>query len=166
MPLKKSSRNQPLDWTIREHVSNIIKLYFEQQSVITQAQILHGLIKHKKLKCATKLGFKDVKNKNPCENVTKNVTIALSAFGKPRKTDINAARREITIVIVARSTSRNQMVATMSKLLHVSRKTMHKYTKFRVNIDENDEVACWALICTEAYKDSMEEGIIEKVIEY
>ena len=64
MPLKESSRNRPPDWTIREHVSNIIKLYFEQQSVITQAQILHGLIKHKKLKRATKLfGFKDVKIK-------------------------------------------------------------------------------------------------------
>ena len=69
--------------TIKEHVSNIIKLYLEQQSVITQAQILHGLIKHKKLKCTTKLlGFKDVKNKNACENVTKNVTTALYAFGK------------------------------------------------------------------------------------
>ena len=40
--------NPTPDRTIREHVSNIIKLYFEQQSVITQAQILHGLIKHKK----------------------------------------------------------------------------------------------------------------------
>ena len=55
-------RNPTLDRTIKENVSNIIKLYFEQQSVITQ--ILHGLIKHKKLKCSTKLlGFKDVKNK-------------------------------------------------------------------------------------------------------
>ena len=87
---------------IREHVSNIIKLYFEQQSVITQDQILHGLIKHKKLKHATKLlGFKDVKNKNACENVTENVTTALSAFGKSRKTDISAACREITIAIVS-----------------------------------------------------------------
>ena len=76
--------------------------------MITQAQILHGLIKQKKLKCATKLlGFKDVKNKNACENVTKNATTALSAFGKSRKTDINAAHREITTAIVARSTSRN-----------------------------------------------------------
>ena len=33
-------RNPNPDRTIREHVSNIIKLYFEQQSVITQAQIL------------------------------------------------------------------------------------------------------------------------------
>ncbi len=40
--------NPTLDRKIREHVSNIIKLYFEQQSVLTQAQILHGLIKHKK----------------------------------------------------------------------------------------------------------------------
>ena len=40
--------NPTPDRTIREHVSNIIKLYFEQQSVITQAQILHGLIKQKK----------------------------------------------------------------------------------------------------------------------
>ena len=127
------------DRTIREHVSNIIKLYFEQQSVITQAQILHGLIKHKKLKCATKLlGFKDVKNKNACENVTKNVTTVLSAFGKSRKIDINVSCREITTNIVARRTSRNRMVTTMSKLLHISRKTLHKYTKFKVKIDKND----------------------------
>lgn len=59
------------------------------------------------------------------------------------------------------------MVTTMSKLLHVSRRTLHKYTKFRVRIDENDEVPCWALICREAYKDRMvQERIREKVIEY
>ena len=56
------------------------------------------------------------------------------------------------------------MVTTMSKLLHVSRKTLHRYTKFRVKIDEDDEDACWAIICKEAYKDRMEEGIREKVI--
>ena len=125
MPLKKSSRNQPLDWTIREHVSNIIKLYFEQQSVITQAQILHGLIKHKKMKGSTKLlGFKDVKNKSACEIVTENVTTALFTFGNSRKTDIRDARREITTPIVAQRTSRNRMVTTMSKLLHVLRKNI------------------------------------------
>ena len=87
--------------------------------MITQAQIQHGLIKHKKLKLATiLLGFKDVKNKNACENVT----TTLSEFGKSRKTDISVARREITTAIVAQSTSRNRMVATMSKMLHVSKK--------------------------------------------
>ena len=76
-------RNPTPEQTIRDHVSNIIKLYFEQQSMSTQAKILHGLIKRKKLKCATKLlGFKDVKNKNACDNVTENVTSALLEFGK------------------------------------------------------------------------------------
>ena len=46
---KEEFRNSTLDRTIREHVSNIIKLYFVQKSVITQDQILHGLIKYKKL---------------------------------------------------------------------------------------------------------------------
>ena len=97
--------NPTPDQTIREHVTNIIKLYFEQQSVITQAKILHGLIKHKKLKCATKLlGFNDVKNKNGCENATNNVTSALYSFGKSRKTDISTSRSEITIAIVEQST--------------------------------------------------------------
>ena len=119
--------------------------------MITQAQILHGLIKHKKSKRATNLlGFKDVNYKNACKNVTKNVTTTLYSFGKSRKTDISIAHREIKTAIVARSTLRNRMVVTMSKLLHVSRKMLHKYTKFRVNIDENDEVACWDLICREA----------------
>ena len=101
-------RNPTPNQTIKEHVTNIINLYFEQQLVITQAQILHGLIKHKKIKRVTKLlGFKDVKNKNACDNVTKNVTTALSMFGKSRKTDIRVSCREITTVVVARSTSRN-----------------------------------------------------------
>ena len=45
------------DRTIREHVSNIINLYFEQQSVITQAQILHGLIIKKMETCHKVVGF-------------------------------------------------------------------------------------------------------------
>ena len=46
------------------------------------------------------LGFKDVKNKNACENETKNVTTALYLFGNSRKTDIKATRRAITTAIV------------------------------------------------------------------
>ena len=50
--------NPTPDRTIREYVSNIIKLYFEQQLVITQAQILHELIKQKKIEtCHKVVGF-------------------------------------------------------------------------------------------------------------
>ena len=102
--------NPTPDRTIREHVSNIIKLHFEQQSVITQAQILHGLIKHKKIKLATKLlGFKYVKNKNACENVIENVTTALSAFGISRKNDIGTTHRGITTTHVSRKHCTNTL---------------------------------------------------------
>ena len=48
-----------------------------------QAQILHGLIKQKKLKRATMLlGFQDAKTKNTCENAIENVRNALYSFGK------------------------------------------------------------------------------------
>ena len=64
-------RNPTPDLTIKEHFSNMIQYYLEQKSMITQSEILHGLIKHKKVKHPTKsLGFKDVKNKNACQNVT------------------------------------------------------------------------------------------------
>ena len=43
---------------------------------------------------------------------------------------------------------------------------VEKYTKFRVWIDENHEATCWDLICGEACKDMMEEGVREKVIDY
>jgi hypothetical protein len=107
------------DHRAREHVSNIIRLYFDKQLVVTQAQILHGLIKHKKLKCATKfLGFRHAKSRKVLVNVTKNISKSFSKFGKSRKLDVQVACREITIVIVVPITSRQQMEATMSKFLH------------------------------------------------
>ena len=49
---------------------------------MAQAQILHRLVKHKQLKCATNLlGFQDAKTKKTCENAIENVRIALSSFG-------------------------------------------------------------------------------------
>jgi len=94
-------------WRVREHVNDIIKSYFVQHSVIAQARILHGLIKHKKLKHATKLlGFQVYKSKKAHEAVTKNISEALSLLGRSRKTYIRAARREITTVIVAQTTLR------------------------------------------------------------
>ena len=56
---------------------------------MAQAQILHGLIKHKKLKPATNfLGFEDAKRKQTCENAIENVKTALSSFGKSRNDDV------------------------------------------------------------------------------
>ena len=78
------------------------------------------------------LGFQDVKRKNAHVNVIENISKEFSKFGKSRKLDVRVAHREITIVVVAPSTSRQQMLTAMSKLLYVSRKKLHKHTKFMV----------------------------------
>lgn len=57
-------------------------------------------------------------------------------FGKSRKPDVQAMHWEIATVIIA---SRQQKMGTMSKFLHVLRKTLHKHTKFRVLVIERDE---------------------------
>ena len=84
-------------------------------------------------------------------NVNENISKEFSKFGKSRKHDVQAAQRVITTTVVAPSTSRQQMVATMSKLLHISRKTFHKHTRFRVRVDEDDEGTCWHLISRKPY---------------
>lgn len=97
---------------------------------VAQDQILYRLIKHEKLKHATNiLGVQDVKIK---KSVIENILKAFAMFGKLRKHVVQVAHRVITTDIVAPRTSRQQKLATMSKLLHVSIKTLHKHTKFRV----------------------------------
>ena len=58
------------------------------------------------------------------------------------------------------------MVTTMSKLLHVSRKTLHNHTKFRAQINENDEVACWDLITKKLYQYRLPTEIRSTVVEF
>ena len=42
-----------------------------------------------------------------------------------------------------------------------SRKTLYKHTKFRLQIDANDELACWTIISRQPYKDKLAENIKE-----
>lgn len=57
------------------------------------------------------------------------------------------------------------MLVTMSKLLHVLIKTLHKHTKVRVQVDANDEVACWDLITRKPYQYRLPVGIKPNVVE-
>lgn len=133
-----------------------------EKSIITEAQILHGLIKH-----ATKLlGFLVARNAKVPKNVSKNVLKILSSFGESRKTNIQVTHMEIRISTVAPGTSRNQMVTTMSKLLCVSRKTLQRHIKFKFHIDENDESTCWALICKQLQRDRLLQGVRENLVEF
>lgn len=89
-------------------------------------------MKHKKLKHATNiLGVQDAESKKTHMNVIENISRAFTMFGKSRKPDVQDTRREITTVIVAPSTSRQQKFATMLKFLHVSiKKTRISNSRF------------------------------------
>ena len=47
----------------------------------------------------------------------------------------------------------------MARALGTSRKTFHKHQKFRLQIDVNDELACWRAIFRQPYKDRLGENV-------
>ena len=49
------------------------------------------------------------------------------------------------------------MTTQLAQAIGTSRKTLYKHRKFRMQIDENDELACWAIICRQSYKDRWEK---------
>jgi hypothetical protein len=49
----------------------------------------------------------------------------------------------------------------MEKTMGTSRKTLHKHRKFRLQIDANDELACWTVISRQPYKDRLAENVKE-----
>ena len=62
--------------------------------------------------------------------------------------------------------SRKQIVEIMLKLLHVSRKTLHKHTKVRVRIYENDEFSYCTLISRKPYRDMLLAAIRPTMVEF
>ena len=129
-----------------------MKIFLEKKKVITLAQMLHGWIKHTKLRQETKmLGFWKAKHVKAHENVLKNVSKAFPSFGKLRKPNIWLSHEFITIFYVELETLRIQMVTMMSKFLQVTRKTLWRHPKFRIHINKYDKIACWALICKQPY---------------
>ena len=59
------------------------------------------------------------------------------------------------MAVVSSSTKENHFVKSMARALGTSRKTFHKHQKFWLQIDVNDELACWRDICRQPYKDRL-----------
>ena len=56
-------------------------------------------------------------------------------------------------------------MSATSKLFKTSRKSLWRHTKFRIQLDDNDELACWANICRCPYHDSFHDGVRDRVKE-
>ena len=112
------------------------------------------------------LGFQDSKRPKEWVNVAENIWKALCELGKYIKPYIQATHCKIMTIVVEPRTSIHRMVTTMSRFLYVLRKTLHKHTKLRVQVDENDEVIYWDLICRKPYQDRLLAWIKKKVVEF
>ena len=92
-------------------------------------------------------------------NVIENIGDAIKKFGKSRKKDTSATHRSIQTAIVSASARQKRLTTQLAQVVGNSRKTLYKHRKFRMQIDENDELACREIICREPYKDKMGECV-------
>ena len=51
-------------------------------------------------------------------------------------------------------------------MLKTSRKSLWKHKNFRVQLDEDDEVACWGVIRRKPYQDRLPHNVRDKVREF
>ena len=134
----------------------------------TQAQILRCLLVSKNLREAwSLLGIqKKTKYSKVKQNVFENIANAIKTIGKYRKKDTSFARRIIQTMIISSNTRQKCLTTQTAKVIGTSWKTLYKYKKFRLQIDANDDLACWAIICRQPYKDRVSESVKAMMHEY
>ena len=70
------------------------------------------------------------------------------------------------MAMVSSSTKENRLVKSMARALGTSQKNLHKHQKFQLQVDVNDELACWRAICRQPYKDRLGENVKKIIYEY
>ena len=65
------------------------------------------------------------------------------------------------MAVVSSSTKENHLVKSMAQALGISQKTLHKHRKFQLQIDVNDKLNCWKIICRKPYKLDVKKIIYE-----
>ena len=100
------------------------------------------------------------------EDVIKNMSSAIKSIKRSREKNVSIVRRGIHMEMVSSRTKENRLVTSMARALGTSRKTLHKHRKFRLQIDVNDELACWRAICRQPYKDRLGENVKKIIYEY
>ena len=93
------------------------------------------------------------------ENVIHNINSAINSIIRSRQKNVSVACREIHMAVVSSSTKENRLVKSMAQALGTSQKNLHKHRKFWLQIDVNDELACWRVICRQPYKDILGENV-------
>ena len=79
------------------------------------------------------------------------------------KKDVSVARRVIQTIVVSSRNIKDRLTQHMEKAMGTSRNTLYKHRKFQLQIDANDELACWTVISRQPYKDRLAENVKEYV---
>ena len=103
-------------------VTNMYNIFFKDESVTIEAQLLLCLMKSRKLKEATSLlGIqKSTKDTKVKQNVFDNITSVLKYFGKSRKEDDRVARKAIQTTVVSSSNIKYCLTRHMAKTMGTS----------------------------------------------
>ena len=100
------------------------------------------------------------------ENMIQNINSAINSIRRSGHKNVLVVRIEIHMEVVSSSTKENRLVKSMAWALGTSQKTLHKHWKFQLQIDVNDELACWRAICRQPYKDRLGENVKKIIYEY
>ena len=65
-----------------------------------------------------------------------------------------------------KKTENSRLLSTTARMLKISRKRLWKHKKFRVQLDEDDEVACWGVICRKPYQDRIPDNVRDRVKDF
>ena len=109
---------------------------------------------------------KKTKDSKVKQNVFENIANVIKPIGKSRNKDTSVACRIIQTSIISSSTRKKHLTTQITKVIGTSRKTLCKYNKFQLQIDANDELACWEIICRQPYKDRVGESVKAMMHEY
>ena len=100
-----------------------------------------------------------IKEQKVKHNVIENISNAIQKFGKSRNKYIKIEHRVIQTTIILVSTRHKHLITQLEKAIRTSRKTLYIHHKFRQQIDENNELACWDIICRAPYQYRMRECV-------
>ena len=76
------------------------------------------------------------------------------------------AHKSILTRVVAKNIVNSRLLSTTARMLKTSRKSLLNHKNIRVQLDEDDEVACWGVICRQPYQDRLPDNVRDKVKEF
>lgn len=111
------------------------------------------------------LGIRNSEEVEENELVSKNIRSTLLTLAKKWSWDGKSAHRALLIGVTTTIAS-NRLISMESRAYITSRKSLWRDNKFRIQLDENDELSSWANIYRQPYQDRLPNNVRDKVNDF